>query len=188
MNQEISTQRKKELALPSGRDFYVHMIKTTPGIWELCKNGELVSDIKSASDWSYSASQYARLNTRIAGDAGCFIDPYFSSGVHLAVSSGLSAATSICAVIRGDCDERAAAEWHTAKVSIGYTRFLMGVMSALKQITRREELVLGDIDETSFDRAFSLFRPGMFYLSKCSEGKENVFINRFISHTRNNRS
>jgi flavin-dependent dehydrogenase len=158
MNQEVSTQTKKTMNL-SGREFYSHMVQNTPGITELCKDAELVSDIKYASDWSYSAAHYASLNTRVAGDAGCFIDPYFSSGVHLAVASGLSAAASICAAIRGNCNETDAAKWHTAKVATGYTRFLLVVMSALKQITRREELVLGDIDEKSFDRAFSLFRP-----------------------------
>lgn len=147
----------------SGRDYYTYMVQNTPGVAELCKDAELVTDIKYASDWSYSSSHYATANTRIAGDAGCFIDPYFSSGVHLAVSSGLSAVTTICAAIRGDCDEAAAAKWHTAKVSMGYTRFLLVVMSALKQITKKEELVLGDVDEESFDRAFALFRPSELF-------------------------
>ncbi len=51
-----------------------------------------------------------------------FIDPFFSSGVHLALTSGLSAAASIAASIRGDCPESDAAEWHTQRVSISYTR------------------------------------------------------------------
>ena len=51
-----------------------------------------------------------------------FIDPFFSSGVHLALTSGLSAAASVAASIRGDCPESDAAEWHTQRVSVSYTR------------------------------------------------------------------
>lgn len=169
MNQEVSIQRKREMGL-SGRDFYIHFVKNTPAIIDLYKDAELVTDIKHASDWSYSASHYATLNTRVAGDAGCFIDPYFSSGVHLAVSSGLSAAASICAAIRGDCDETTAAKWHTAKVAMGYTRFLVVVTTALKQINSKEELVLSDVDEKSFDRAFALFRPSKLAISLTLQG------------------
>jgi flavin-dependent dehydrogenase len=126
---------------------------------KLLVGAELVSDIKSASDWSYSASSYASPNVRLVGDAGCFIDPFFSSGVHLALASGLSAATTICAVKRGDCEENTAADWHSKKVAEGYTRFLLVVLSALKQIKDQEESVLTDWDEATFDRAFSFFRP-----------------------------
>jgi hypothetical protein len=103
--------------------------------------GEL-STVRTASDYSYSASSYAGENYRIVGDAAgkfyctsssrfwsyrnfvvvAFIDPFFSSGVHLALTSGLSAAASIAASIRGDCPESDAAEWHTQRVCVSYTR------------------------------------------------------------------
>jgi flavine halogenase len=159
MNQAIATSKKKEMDSPSSRDFYLKSLDLVPGIKKLLSEGELVSDIKSASDWSYSASAYAFPQVRIAGDAGCFIDPFFSSGVHLALSSGLSAAVTICASIRKDCDERAAATWHSKKVAEGYTRFLLVVLSSLKQIRSQDEPVLNDWDEESFDRAFDFFRP-----------------------------
>ncbi|GBF64191.1 flavine halogenase [Trichophyton mentagrophytes] len=158
MNQAMATTKKRE-AGSSSQQFYIDNVKQIPGIWQLLDNAELVSDLKSASDWSYSASSYASPYLRIAGDAGCFIDPFFSSGVHLAFASGLSAALSIRAAQRGDCDEKAAAEWHSKKVAEGYTRFLLVVMSALKQISDRDEPVLTDWDEESFNRAFDLFRP-----------------------------
>lgn len=161
MNQSISTSKKKAMGSPSSRDFYLESLKLTPGIWDLLPKAELVSDVKSASDWSYSASTYASPFVRIAGDAGCFIDPFFSSGVHLAMASGLSAAVTICAARRGDCDEQAAASWHSKKVAEGYTRFLLVVLSALKQIRQHDEPVLSDWDENGFDRAFAFFRPSM---------------------------
>ena len=51
-----------------------------------------------------------------------FIDPYFSSGVHLAIVDGLSAAATICASLKGECSEAEAAKWHSAKVGTSYTR------------------------------------------------------------------
>lgn len=77
------------------------------------------------------------------------------------LSSGLSAATTICAARRGDCDESTAAKWHSNKVAEGYTRFLLVVLSALKQIREADEAVLSDFDEDGFDRAFAFFRPSM---------------------------
>ncbi|KAL8852078.1 MAG: hypothetical protein Q9221_003008 [Calogaya cf. arnoldii] len=158
-NQAVATQRKKEMGSPSSKEFYLDCLQLAPGVLKVLGDGELISDIKSASDWSYSASAYASPHVRVAGDAGCFIDPFFSSGVHLALSSGLSAATTICAARRGDCDEATAAKWHSTKVGEGYTRFLLVVLSALKQIREGDEAVLSDFDEEGFDRAFNYFRP-----------------------------
>ena len=70
-----------------------------------------VTTIHAGSDFSYNAKAYALPYARIVGDAGCFIDPFFSSGVHLAVTSALSAGTTIAASIRGDCNETSAAQW-----------------------------------------------------------------------------
>ena len=146
---------------PSTREFYIESVKMVPEIQALLSEAELVSDIKAASDWSYSASSYASPNVRISGDAGCFIDPFFSSGVHLALASGLSAALTICAAKNGTCTEAVAAKWHTSKVGESYTRFLLIVLSALKQIRQGEDAVLSDFDEDGFDKAFAHFRPSM---------------------------
>jgi hypothetical protein len=159
MNQEISVAKKKEMESPSTKDFYLESLKRTPGINTLLVNAKMASDVKAASDFSYSASSYASPRLRIAGDAGCFIDPFFSSGVHLAFASGLSAAVTICAAMRGDCEEHAAVDWHSHKVADGYTRFLLVVLSVLKQIREKEEPVLNDWNEDGFDRAFAFFRP-----------------------------
>ena len=56
-------------------------------------------------DYSYSATHFWRPGLVLAGDAACFIDPIFSSGVHLATYSALLAARSINTVLRGDLDE-----------------------------------------------------------------------------------
>ncbi|KAK3394798.1 hypothetical protein B0H63DRAFT_461993 [Podospora didyma] len=158
INQKLATQKKQELGLDSAA-FYHESLKLAPSVLALIGEGKFTTNVKSASDYSYSASSYAFPNARIVGDAGAFIDPYFSSGVHLALTSGLSAATTICASIRGDCDEATAADWHSSKFADAYTRFLLVVLSAYKQIRHQEDPVLSDFDEDNFDRAFAFFRP-----------------------------
>ncbi|KAH6641046.1 hypothetical protein F5144DRAFT_485144 [Chaetomium tenue] len=160
MRQDLLLARKRGVGSPSMIEFYKDCLTLSPEIHARLAEAELVSPtIKAASDWSYSASGYAGPNFRLVGDAGCFIDPYFSSGVHLALAGGLSAAMTIQASIRGDCSEFQAAKCHSARVGESYSRFLLVVMTALKQIRSGNEPVLSDFDEDGFDRAFSFFRP-----------------------------
>lgn len=159
---------ERKRALPEGTtdaQFLSSLVGLSPTIPSYLEPAELVSAVKQAADYSYSASAYAGPNFRLVGDAGCFIDPFFSSGHHLALSSALSAATSINASIRGDCDEFNAAKWFAKKVAEGYNLFLIVVMAAHKQIRYQDEPVLSDFDEDGFDRAFDIFRPGEIFPS-----------------------
>ena len=76
---------------------------------------------------------------------------------------GLSAATSICAAMKGDCNENIAGEWHNERVAQGYSRFLLVVLSAAQQILQRESSILSDADEDSLDRAFTFILPGKLF-------------------------
>ncbi|MGH3761901.1 tryptophan 7-halogenase [Actinophytocola sp.] len=67
-------------------------------------------------DYSYSNTRYWMPGLILLGDAACFIDPVFSTGVHLATYSGLLAARSINSLLKGtgDLDEdRAFTEFET---------------------------------------------------------------------------
>lgn len=139
-------------------------IKLCPTVGQLLEPADLVSPIRQATDYSYRAGEYAGPHFRIIGDAGCFIDPFFSSGHHLALSSALSAAISIRASMKGECSEFEASKWHAKKVDEGYTLFLLVVMAALKQIRMQEQPVLSDIDEDGFDRAFQFLKPGESFI------------------------
>ncbi|GJE91513.1 FAD/NAD(P)-binding domain-containing protein [Phanerochaete sordida] len=150
-------------------DRYLTFLHLAPGVQALIGDAatlERVEDehgeapaARSASDFSYSADAYGGVGWRLVGDAGAFIDPFFSSGVHLAMTGAVSAAATIAASIRGDCPEGEAAAWHSQRVAISYTRFLVVVLSAYKQIRAQSTHVLADIDEDNFDKAFAYFRP-----------------------------
>ncbi|KAH7904414.1 putative halogenase [Hygrophoropsis aurantiaca] len=170
MDQGISVCKKKsarEAAGASGfglQDHYLEEIGRAPGVMKLLgegrlRNGGRPDAVKATSDFSYSASSYGGDHFRIAGDAGAFIDPFFSSGVHLAFTGGLSAALTIAASIRGSVSEEKATLWHSAKVGASYTRFLLVVLGTYKQMRNQSLPVMSDVDEDNFDRAFDLIRP-----------------------------
>ncbi|KAF8524134.1 putative halogenase [Hysterangium stoloniferum] len=171
-DQMCSADKKRALAVRTGepttlKDHYLDTLKLSPGamkyigdratLVEVGKDGG--PGIKQASDFSYSAGFYAGPGYRLIGDAAAFIDPFFSSGVHLAFTGGLSAAATIASSIRGQASEEECAKWHDLKIGTAYTRFLLVVLGAYKQMRAQREDVLSDINEDNFDRAFDLIRP-----------------------------
>ncbi|KAG1901048.1 uncharacterized protein F5891DRAFT_1277977 [Suillus fuscotomentosus] len=172
MNQDIHNEKVRALKGKSLEYRYRLSITLAPTLVKLIGTGKMVQKetaggqpgqldllVRSASDFSYSASSYGGPGFRLVGDAGAFIDPFFSSGIHLAMTSALSAAVSICAAVRGDCLEVEAAAWHTKRFSLSYTRFQIVVMSAYQQIRTTDLDILSDIDEDNYDRAFAAIRP-----------------------------
>jgi FAD-dependent halogenase len=64
--------------------------------------------IRVRKDYSYHHTQFWRPGLVLIGDAACFVDPVFSSGVHLATYSALLAGRSINSVMEGTAGEEAA--------------------------------------------------------------------------------
>ncbi|EJC99652.1 FAD/NAD-binding domain-containing protein [Fomitiporia mediterranea MF3/22] len=163
MHQDIAKKKKSEHpgGSPPLTEHYLEQLKLLPGVLDLLgEKGNLVpGSVKSSSDYSYHASCYSGDHYRIVGDAACFVDPFFSSGVHLAMTGALSAASTICASMKGQISEEAAQRWHDTKLGIAQMRFLLVVLSAYKQIRQQNKPVLGDVNEDNFDKAFTLFRP-----------------------------
>ncbi|KAL4954430.1 FAD/NAD(P)-binding domain-containing protein [Aspergillus filifer] len=159
-NQEIA--KEKKAAAGNVDAYYEESFIVAPMLSGLLhQNGkaERVSPIQTASDYSYSSTTYSIPYARIVGDAGCFIDPFFSSGVHLALTGGLAAGTTIKASINGDVSEEVAGKWHSTKIKDGFARFLLVVLSSYKQMRHQKDPVLSDFGEGDFDRAFEVFRP-----------------------------
>ncbi|KJZ71345.1 hypothetical protein HIM_09281 [Hirsutella minnesotensis 3608] len=158
-DQKMAVEKKRRMGNPSTSEFYNKSVELASRTKSLLTGAELVTDVKSASDWSYTSSAYHLPYARICGDAGCFIDPLFSSGVHLAITGGLSATLTIMSSLRGDFDEQTAGTWHSKKTVESYTRFFLAVSSATKQIRSQEEPAIQDMDEEGFQRAFDLLGP-----------------------------
>ena len=62
---------------------------------ERMQNAEQLMPVRSTKDFSYRASRIAGEGWVLVGDAFCFLDPMYSSGVYLALKSGEMAADAI---------------------------------------------------------------------------------------------
>src|SRR5205823_1578138 len=72
-----------------------------------CTEGQY-GELRVRKDYSYANTKFWRPGMVLVGDAACFVDPIFSSGVHLATYGGLLAARSINSVLAQAVDEQSA--------------------------------------------------------------------------------
>ncbi len=61
----------------------------------MLEKAKMDSEPTVVRDWSYTAEKLFGPGFILAGDAACFVDPLFSSGVHLALMSGVLAAAYV---------------------------------------------------------------------------------------------
>lgn len=107
----IDKTRTAELTndLPASLAKYIE--KCAP-IKDLLKNATRVTEgiygeVRARKDYSYANTKFWSPGLALIGDAACFVDPVFSSGVHLATYSGLQVARSVNTYLRGKVDEDA---------------------------------------------------------------------------------
>lgn len=81
---------------PSVRGMLEGATRVTEGIY---------GEVRIRKDYSYANERFWKPGFCVIGDAACFIDPIFSSGVHLATYGALLAARSINSVLNGDFSE-----------------------------------------------------------------------------------
>ncbi len=75
--------------------FFRRQIAAAGATSSMLAEAKLVSGPTVLRDWSYVSSSVVGAGWVLAGDAACFIDPLFSTGVHLALSSGIMAAAYV---------------------------------------------------------------------------------------------
>ncbi len=68
------------------------LLETVPALPPLLDGARRVSPVRIDGDYSYATRAYAGERWLLAGDAGSFLDPIFSTGVLLALASGIEAA------------------------------------------------------------------------------------------------
>nr|AGS49970.1 FIG022199: FAD-binding protein [uncultured bacterium esnapd26] len=86
-------------------------------------------ELRIRKDYSYQQTTFWRPGMVLVGDAACFVDPVFSSGVHLATYSGLLAARSINSVLAGELDEKTVLTEFEARYRREYQVFYEFLMS-----------------------------------------------------------
>jgi len=75
-------------------------IADTPAVARLMRDAHREWPVRVEKDFSYSAAAYAGDRWLLAGDAGSFLDPVFSTGVSIAMESGIEAAAELDRALR----------------------------------------------------------------------------------------
>lgn len=75
--------------------FLMAQLSLGPATADLLSEANLSSETRVVRDWSYVCQRLAGPGYVLVGDAACFVDPLFSSGVHLALMSGVLAAAHV---------------------------------------------------------------------------------------------
>ncbi|MEA1889198.1 MAG: NAD(P)/FAD-dependent oxidoreductase [Pseudomonadota bacterium] len=86
----------------SPEDFLQHTINMAPEVAERMKDSTLAGEVRATGNFTYSSSRMFGKpgeNYLLIGDAYAFIDPVFSSGVHIAMSGAVDAAETIDACL-----------------------------------------------------------------------------------------
>jgi FAD-dependent halogenase len=125
-----------------GRMLY-KLIGECPLIAEYLAGSERITDgeygrIRVRKDYSYHHSRFWRPGLALVGDAACFVDPVFSSGVHLATHGALLAGRSLNSVMEGILDEETAFQEFEVRYRHEYRVFYEYLMSFYAMNVDRE--------------------------------------------------
>ncbi len=110
-------------------EIYRNAVASSRVVSELVECGEMRSQVRTETDYSYAAEHFAGPGYFLVGDAACFLDPLLSTGVHLATFSGLAAAASIVSILRGEVDADEAVRFYNASYRRAYLRMMVVVSS-----------------------------------------------------------
>ena len=82
------------------REFFLETIAMCDPLTERLHNAELMSDVEATGNYSYICDRPYGENFLLVGDAFTFVDPMFSSGVMLAMTTAVAAAETVDTCLR----------------------------------------------------------------------------------------
>ncbi|HEX2120167.1 MAG TPA: NAD(P)/FAD-dependent oxidoreductase [Thermoanaerobaculia bacterium] len=131
MSVGVVLPRTLYMQMPEGtpEERLARAIADTPIVAELMREAEREWPVRVEKDFSYSASSYAGDRWILAGDAGSFLDPVFSTGVSIAMESGIEAAAELDRALKtNDFSARAFAAFsrRQRKRFRAFRRFVIG--------------------------------------------------------------
>ncbi len=88
--------------------FLLDQVAQAPHTTQMLHEATLVSGPFVLRDWSYISDEVVGDGYILVGDAACFVDPLFSSGVHLALMAGVLAAAYVTTALKDPSMQEAA--------------------------------------------------------------------------------
>jgi flavin-dependent dehydrogenase len=123
---------------------FANAVAATPSLAAHMTNAKPLGPLTACADYSYDSRSYVGDNHILVGDAAAFIDPLFSSGVMMAMSSAAFGATVVEGLLDGQQPRERLVRDYERKI-----RLSLGSLSWL--IYRINSPLLRDIFMSSFD-------------------------------------
>src|SRR5262249_27888442 len=101
----VDAKRWAKTAAADAEATYRSLIERCPQVADRLRDATLVSPIRIIRDYSYTSTRFHGPGYLLAGDAACFIDPVFSTGVHLACLAGFLGSRAVDGILRGESAE-----------------------------------------------------------------------------------
>jgi flavin-dependent dehydrogenase len=142
---------------------YTSALKESEIVMSAIAEASRVTDFRVEQDYSYHSTVFSGHGFFIAGDAACFVDPLLSTGVHLAMFSGLLAAACICSVLREEVSESEAVEFYERAYRHTFLRMMFMVESVYDYYAGKDSYFwraqqLADEDYSSAELPYAFLR------------------------------
>ena len=97
--------RERRPGFPSVQAMYDAIVAESDTVRDLVAGAVFEGPVRVEQDYSYVADSFCGPGYFSVGDAACFLDPLLSTGVHLAMYSGLLSAAATIAAAAGEVSE-----------------------------------------------------------------------------------
>lgn len=165
---EYLKQRKGE-----NEAFLMSTLKRMPDAWRRMQGASMSGSVRVTGNYSYQCSRMTGPGWIMAGDAWAFVDPVFSSGVYLAMHSGLRCADVVDSALREPASEARMQRAFDARIRRGVRAFswfiyrfnspvMRGLFAAPRNVLRLEDGVISMLAGDVFDDARVRLRLRMF--------------------------
>ena len=94
-----STKAQNELNITGIQNYFDQQLNLSNKVKTMLSQAKMTKAPTVIKDWSYKCDKLFGENYVQVGDAACFIDPLFSSGVHMAMMSGVLSASYMATII-----------------------------------------------------------------------------------------
>lgn len=116
----VVTQRRSFAGSKQSREaFFRDCLRTREDLWARVERARQVRPLKEEADYSYAMTQFAGDRYLLLGDAARFVDPIFSTGVSIALSSARFASRDVAGALSRGAFTRSAFREFEATMSRG---------------------------------------------------------------------
>lgn len=160
-------------------ELYHAAIAGSATISEMVASADLASPVQAETDYSYAADSFSGPGYFIAGDAACFLDPLLSTGVHLAMLSGLLSSSAIASLVRDEVSESEAVNFYDKSFRRAYLRYLVFLSAFYKAYDGKDsifwmaqQLSSHDAPSDNIKYAFTSLMSGVDDLQDIHDGSD----------------